>query len=278
MPVTGEGPYNQFDVNTSASVVSVRFERGLSATGPWVVIQEAVPLLQGRAVLFDYGPPIGVPVWYQVTTSGPVASQVVGPYTAEDTGQTWLTDPVRPWADIGMDTCPPGAGNHRPGCPNTAPEFVWGGFTNSLDLAADTGLFPVLNAERPADVFARRKFATGSFKFFTTTLDAIDRVYDLFTAGGPLMLRTPPVYGWRDAFIQPGDLSMTHVSADQRRTLRQWDVPFTVVDRPFGPTQGTNCNNWCAVTAAFPTFADLTATPGTWLDLLQGDILCPAVP
>lgn len=231
----------------------------------------------GSAIWWDVTAPLGVPLYYEFISNLGSSTGILGPITFDATDATWLSDPVRPWADLRMDVCPPG-GAHLPGCGDPDPALVWGGFTGAQDTEVDANLLPILNAEVPVDTFGRRKYANGSFRFFSRTLEAIDWVYELFTAGGPLLLRTPPVYGQRDIFIQPGTVEMTYVARDQRRPERIWDVPYTVVDRPTGPIQGTNCNNWCAVEESFTTFQDLTNFPGDWGDLMQGDVFCPDVP
>lgn len=275
-----DGPYMVLRVSWSGSAstrMTVRRRVGTSGEGEEIATD--VPIVgtapDGRSVFTDTTAPTGVTFYYKLTGNTGATTGWTGPYSITDDGATWLTDPQRPWADLRLDACPPGSA-HADACGSADPAFVWGGFTRSLDHTADAGLFDVLDAEHPADVFGRRKYAAGSFRFFTRGLDAIDRVYDLFTAGGPLMLRAPSVYGWHDQFIQPGTLEMTHVSRDQRRTLRQWDVPFTVVGQPAGAPQGTACANWCEVRDRFPTFADLTSSPGTWWDLADGTVLCPA--
>lgn len=244
-----------------------------------VKVMDDYPVLgtPGYAVWWDVTAPLGVPLYYEFISNLGASTGILGPITFDATEATWLSDPVRPWADIRMDVCPPGA-PHLPGCGDPDPALVWGGFTGSQDTEVDANLLPIINAEVPVDIYARRKYANGSFRFFTRTLEAIDWVYELFTAGGPLLLRVPPVYGQRDIFIQPGTVEMGYVSRDQRRPLRVWDVPYTVVDAPTGPIQGTNCNNWCEVKERFPTFQDLTNYGGTWLELMGGLILCPTTP
>jgi hypothetical protein len=231
----------------------------------------------GAAIWWDVTAPLGVPLYYEFISNLGASTGILGPITFDATDATWLSDPLRPWADLRMDVCPSGAA-HLPGCGDPDPALVWGGFTGTQDTEADANLIPILNAEVPVDVFARRKYANGSFRFFSRTLEAIEWVYELFTAGGPLLIRAPAVYGQRDIFIQPGTVEMSYVARDQRRPERVWDVPYTVVDRPTGPIQGTNCNNWCEVEEAFPTFQDLTNYPGTWGDLMSGDVLCPDTP
>ncbi len=276
------GPYVQLTLTTSALNTAVSIERStVGATGPWTMIQPVVPLLDGRAFYIDTTAPIAnsgfTTFWYRFVTNVTELTQVISVIAANPAQAVWLTDPVRPWADLSMDTCSVSDG-HVPGCSTPDPEFVWGGFTGTLDQVPDVGLHPILNAEHPADVFARRKFAEGSFVFFTRSLDAIDRVYELFTAGGPLMLRVAAEYGFDDQFIQPGTLAMSYMFKDQRRPERRWVVPFVVVDRPLGPIQGTDCNNWCAIEEAFPTMQSMADYPGTWADAMDGDVLCPDTP
>lgn len=273
-------PVRAFTITAVTSVWFDGWRMEGAPDAPRTQVMFRAPVLgsPGAAIWWDVTAPLGVPLYYEFIGSTGSSTGILGPITFTQEGLVWLSDPVRPWADIAMDTCPPGTVSHSPECGDPEPAFVWGGFTGAQAWPTDATLMPILDAEVPADVFGRRKYADGSFRFFSRTLEAIDWVYELFTAGGPLMLRVPPVYGQRDIFIQPGDPEMTYVSRDQRRPERIWDVPYTVVDRPTGPIQGTNCNNWCAIEEAFPTFADLTASPGDWEDVMSGRVLCPVVP
>lgn len=248
-----------------------------STTGPITVdnpgqqIADDFPLLGERGVFIDDTAPIGVPLWWQARSEFGGVTNFVGSQLT-GVGFVWLKDPLRPWADIPFDFCDTATGHAAQGCQLVDPEFVWVGLGDQ-DWDADAGLFDRLNSETPADVFARRKYANGTLTFFTRTLENIETVYELFTAGGPLMLQLPPEYGQKDIFIQPGDLRMSYIAQDQRRPERRWTVPYTVVDQPGGPTQGTVCNNWCEVNDAFATYADFPVR--TYSELLQGIVLCP---
>lgn len=269
--------YVRISINLVGGVVDTTYSlyrSTVSADGPFQTIGQNLPLLGERAVFIDDTAPIGQTLYYRRIgdQSGDVHDIVNVMLPVQ--GLVWLKDPLRPWADIALDFCDQTIGHVASGCVLIDPEYVWGGF-GEQDWDSDTGLFPILNAEHPADVFARRKFAEGSFTFFTRTLDNIDRVYDLFTAGGPLFLQLPDEYGWHDHFIQPGTVTMDYIARDQRRPERVWRVPFVIVDQPGGPTQGTACNNWCIVNDSFATYADMTATGDDWLTLLLGETLCP---
>lgn len=159
--------------------------------------------------------------------------------------------------------------------PPAVDDLVWVGYRDK-NRAMDAGLFPVLNRERPADVYARRKDIVTSCQFLSRSLDAINRVYTLFTAGGPLLYQTPTVYGMdkpdgqTDRYFQPGDLNEAYISQDQRKPVRLWSVPLTAVDQPVGLPQGTDDANWCAIKDKYPTYADLTATGLTWGAIAAG--------
>lgn len=159
--------------------------------------------------------------------------------------------------------------------PAPVTDLVWVGYRDK-NRAMDAGLFPVLDRERPADVYARRKDIVTSCLFLSRDLDSINRVYTLFTAGGPLLFQTPTVYGMDkpdgqvDRYFQPGDLNESYISQDQRKPLRLWSAPLTAVDSPVGLPQGTDDANWCTVKDKYPTYADLTATGLTWGAIAAG--------
>lgn len=181
----------------------------------------------------------------------------------------WFKDPARPWANIAVDLCPQGA----PCADTTGVSLLQLG---NKARASDANLIGILDRELPADIWARRKGIVSSVTFLTRSLDAITAVYDLFTAGGPLLLQFDPLFGWDDAYWQPGDLAEAYTgSADQRVPYRQWTVPLVQVDQPAPAAagQGTACSNWCTVAEDYATSQELTDTGLTWLDVAN----CEAV-
>lgn len=224
-------------------------------------------LIGEQAYLYDYEAPLDVAVTYQSTSAPDNVVLTSAPVTVVSGGYVWFKDPNRPWANVRVDLCSqPTTPCDEPADPVALVEF--GQETRQGDFIAPQ----ILNAERPADIYARRKDVTTSVRFATRTLAAVDAVYELFTWGGPLFIQAPDVYGWPDRYVQPGDLVMTYIGRDQRKPWRLWDVPLIVVDAPTlsALPQGTLCANWCLVEETFPTFADMTATAATWGDLLDG--------
>lgn len=255
-------------------------ERALSATGPWVRIGQT-GLVNNVGYFYDNTIPFDTQVWYRgvyvdSVTGEDVPASVTGPFTLAGSGTVVLSDPTRPWADIEFSFCATPEDLNRAACVPGGAEFVWSRF-GSRTRRADAGLFDRLNSETPADIYSRRKNLDSGALVLTKSLDAIDRMYDLFTAGGPLYLRAPAVYGRTDYYLQPGDLTEDPLSdtIDQRFPHRLWSFPYTLVDSVLAVQQGTDCANWCAVEETFPTFADLTATGDTWADVATGATVCP---
>jgi len=254
-------------------------ERGLSATGPWVRIGQT-SLINELGFFYDNTVPYDTPVWYRfvyVENGFEIVSpNIVGPLTLVGDGNVVLSDPLRPWADIEFGFCDSAEALTAAACNPSGPEFIWARFGDRV-RRRDAGLFDRLNSETPADVYARRKNLDSGARFLTKTLDAVDRVYDLFTAGGPVFLRAPAVYGRTDYYLQPHDLAEAYLSetVDQRFPHRVWTFQYTLVDAVFVMQQGTDCANWCAIKDTFPTFADLTATGDTWADVATGTTVCP---
>lgn len=252
---------------------SATIERGTSATGPWTLL-DTVTLLGEMGSYYDTSAPLDVNLWYRWTGDPGAAVIVQGPYIEVSDGTVLIKDPLRPWANLVLEFCSSPMQALDTICGPTAPDLVWVGFGEEV-RKADANLFNVYNAEVPADIYGRRKRLDGELTILSKTLAASDTVHALFTAGGPLQLQLPAVYGWPDAFIQPLDLTREYLSRDQRRPYRRWSAPFTIVDRPTGPAQGTECANWCKIAEVYPTFADLTATGFTWAQVASGQAGCP---
>lgn len=255
-------------------------ERSLTATGPWTRLGQ-IPLADEVGYFYDNTVPYDTPVWYRGVWVDPlsgteVPDAVTGPFTLVGDGNIVLSDPNRPWADIEFGFCASAQALTAAACTPGGPEFIWSRFGGQTRRAS-AGLFDRLDSETPADIYARRKNLDSSALILTKSLDASQQMYELFTAGGPLYLRAPDEYGRADVTIQPGDLADDYLSEliDQRFPHRIWSFPYTVVDPVFSMQQGTDCANWCAVKAAFPTFAALTATGDTWADVATGVTVCP---
>lgn len=252
-------------------------ESGPSADGPWAFLRE-VELTGQVGATYDTTPNDGIPTWYRWT--GDPGEQIIvqGPVTAPSAGDVvCVRDPLRPWANLAMDFCPTPEALNAAVCGTGGEPFTWVGWGPKV-RRVDAGLFDRFDSETPADVYGRRKNLDSSIRFLTKTNAARLAVYELFSWGGPLQITAPAVYGWEPYTVQPGDLTEAYLAdpIDQRWPHRLWSAPVTVVDDAgAGPIQGTVCANWCTVAETWPTFADMTAAGGTWMDILEGETQCP---
>ncbi len=224
--------------------------------------------------LIDTEAPLNVPVHYRayedVDGLGTSANQVVSNTVTIATDFNWFKDPSRPWANLRVDLCP--AALPCTGSPDLSLLRL-----GDKTRASDANLIGILDRALPADIWARRKGIVSSVTFLTRTLDSIDAVYDLFTAGGPLLLQFDPLFGWPDAYWQPGDLAEVYTGSDNQRVpFRQWSVPLVQVDQPSPAAagQGTVCSNWCLVAERYETSQDLANTGLNWLQVAD----CTATP
>lgn len=248
--------------------VSATVERGLTATGPWTLIGN-VDLLSEVGVFYDTSAPLDTNVWYRWTAdTGDIIIQ--GPYIEVSTGTVLLKDPLRPWANLELLFCSTVQQALAEICDPTVPDLVWVGFGDKV-YRSDANLFDVFNSRTPADIYGVRKRLDGEMRILSKTLAAKEAVETLFAWGGPIQIQTPAVYGLPDIIVQPGDVTETYISQDQRRPFRLWDAPFTIVELPLGPKQGTAEANWCVIAEEFPTYADLTASGFTWAQVASGE-------
>lgn len=222
-------------------------------------------LLCQQGYFYDTTMPLDVPVTYRATTNDNLVSTCTS--TIDSGGFVWLKDPGRPWANIRMDLCTTPTPPASPDCAPPEEAIALVQFGTEV-RAADANLFPYLGAETPGDVYSRRKAPTTSITFASRTCEAVDAIYTLFTAGGPLLIQAPAVYCWPDRFVQPGDLQMEYISRDQRKPWRLWSAPLAVVSAPsIVNNQGVVGQTWCAVADTYPTYTALTASGLTWGDI-----------
>lgn len=218
--------------------------------------------------LIDTEAPLDTLIHYRAfeDTTGldPHANEIISnSVTVASGGYQWFKDPARPWANVRVDLCP-----YSTPCSGTGGVSLIRLGDKTRD--SDANLIPVLDRELPADIWARRKGIVSSVTFLTRSLAAVELVYELFTAGGPILIQVDPLFGWADAYWQPGELSEVYTgSADQRVPYRRWSVPLVQVDQPSPATaaQGTECANWCVIEDTYATSQDLANTGFTWQDV-----------
>ena len=256
-------------IASAGTQTSADLYRGLSATGPWEFLR-TLPLLGQEAYSTDNTAPLGVDVWYR-TVANDGTEFIDGPeqLTVSADGDGWLKDPGRPWADIPLTFCEAPEGFCNP------PDYLsWVGFT-ALGHPTDASVFEVLDDEKATSVYARRKKYTGELNVFSNTLAMKTRMEELITAGGPLFLQLPPLYGWEDDHLQTtSPFVPQYIAKDQSRPWRRWTATFRSVRRSAGAIQGDSCANWCVVNDAFANYTAFTAAAGDWGDVADGSLQC----
>lgn len=266
-----------FDFTPQASIqTEATIERGPTSTGPWTFLA-VVPLIAEAGSYYDTTAPIGPAIWYRVTGSPGTLLPVLilGPFFEPlDETLILIKDPLRPWANVTAMLCSSMTQAMTFICGPVSPDIIWVGLDDKV-YRADANLFDIYNARTPADIFGVRKRLDGGMRILTKTLAAKDFVEQFFAGGGPIQLQLPPVYGFPDIIVQPGDVTEEYLSEDQRKPIRLWSAPFTAVEAPLGPAQGTTCANWCVVEDAFNTFAALTASGYSWGNVAAGTAVCP---
>lgn len=253
---------------------SATIERAPAATGPWTLIGSK-DLLAEVGIFYDTTAPLDTILWYRWTGNVSGTQLVQGPYTETSEGTVLLKDPLRPWANLVLEFCTSPQQALAAACEPDGPELVWVGFGPTKTRRADATLPDIYGSQVPADIWGRRKRLDGELRVFSSTLAALESVETLFTAGGPIQIQTPAEYGLPDIIVQPGDLDETYISRDQRRPYRLWEAPFSIVDAPLGPIQGTAQANWCVLAETYPTYADLVASGFTWGEVASGEAVPP---
>jgi hypothetical protein len=237
------------------------------------IVGSPVSLLGEQAYMFDTTAPLDVAVTYRADPNVG-DSLTAGPVTVPSNGFVWFKDPGRPWANLRVDLC--SQLSPEP-CDTEIADPIALLHLGQESRSEDVNLPGILNRERPVDIYARRKDVVTSVTFASKTLAAVDDIYILFTAGGPLFIQTPAVYGWPDRFVQPLELTMDYVSIDQRRPWRAWNVPLVVVDQPIGTPQGVDGETWCDLQDAYATYDEFAGQGFTWGDVAAGDAI-PVAP
>lgn len=275
-PNAGVNLFVDYSTETGTHTTATVYRHVGSATAdPETVNHTSFTLLGEQRYVNDYGAPLDVALYYSAVSDTGL-ELTAGPFTIVSSGYVWIKDPGRPWADLRLDLCLTPSRQEGPeSCVEITDPIAWVGFRDKA-RADDAGLFPVLDAERPADVYARRKDMTSGCLFLSRSVPAITSVYELFTAGGPVIIQVPTVYGMdapygeRDRCWQPGTLNEDYLSNDQRKSYRLWSADLTAVDRPAGIPQGTDAANWCALADTYETFGDVAASGYTWGDAASG--------
>lgn len=235
---------------TSAPVPATATVQRVNPDGTIVPVRGADPatLVAGAWVGDDFEAPLDEPFYYQATSSDRPGVVVTSPtYTMASGGATWLKHPGRPFLNTKVEV----------------------GLPPDLTRPVAQGVFEVLGRSRPIAVTMLRNSERGTLVLNTHT-DA-DRValLGLLEDGNPLFLSTPGGYGIGSVYVAVGEVTEQRLTRVGRTPDRQFNLPFTVVDRPPGTALAVG-NSWSDVLGAYASWSQLLLTEGTWTGVLEG--------
>lgn len=232
------------------------------------------------ATVWDNEAPFDTVLTYVLTSNcSTTAEATSGSVTLLSNGNGWIRDPLNPSANVLLTE----EGQVFNECDTTRQiTFLrW----EPRTYAGASGIFPIVNAERPRTVAMRRKRYESEMYFGSKTLDDMDLFESVFMPGTVLMLSLPSKYGfgrpYNSDYITVMDLVQYPVDTDNYGTpFREWSVPFFLSDAPADTGEGQTGGNgiggggatYAAMTASAigVTYATTTATGETYQQLSQG--------
>lgn len=234
----------------------------------------------GHGIFWDTEVPLDEPVYY--ITEGldapcvpaadpcapcvPVTSQSP-PLTVDSGGSFFLGDPVRPCNDQQVPLCftqPTGDPSCVPG------NGIFFASMGDEERPANALLDVPTNASLPILMSRQARGISSVLTLVTRTFADRDNLVDLYSPGGPLLLRAPSSpsdYGIPDQYMAVDPLRTVRGLSDHRYPVRINELPYTQVRRPAGPSQGvcgTRVQDIC------DTWQELQDDGLTWDDLLKG--------
>lgn len=205
----------------------------------------ALPLLGGVGLLYDYEAPFGAAVSYSSVESPAVVSGSV----TVDSSQVWLVHPGIPVLSMPVMVSALGPRSHKV---TRAVHYPMGRPT------------PVVQTD------GARKSAEYLLTLLTTADDERAALADILSDTGPLLLNVPVSKGWgiTAEYVSVGDITENRVTRFVGEPMRTWELPLTVVDRPVGGSQSER--TYVDVLVDNATYSALMPKYATYLDLLAG--------
>jgi hypothetical protein len=126
-----------------------------------------------------------------------------------------------------------------------------------------SGIFDIVNAQRPSTVSMRRKRYESSMTFGSKTLDDVDNIEEIIAPGKILLLSLPVGYGfgrpYGTDYITIADVVQDPIDTDNYLTpFRSWEVPFMLSPEPADTNEGGTGSN--GIGGGGATYADMTAS------------------
>ena len=193
-------------------------------------------------------------------------------------GLAWLRDPYTPAYNVSFEV----EGDLFDFCDDT-PRIMFAGLSGKLHASA-SGVFDILDAQRPDTVAQIRKRYGSSLFLISKEFEDIEALETIIAGGYPLLLSLPPVYGfglpYGTDWITILDVDAMPIGVDQRLPARAWSLPFRLSSIPTDIDTGNTGGNGIgggdatfdvlAASALGLTFNSLTASGLTFDDVAAG--------
>lgn len=238
------------------------------------------PDVPSIATIWDNEAPFDTAITYELHSDCTMADTVTSnSITLLSNGNGWIRDPAIPANNILLTE----NGLTFNDCDTTRQITFLNWEPRAYENAS--GIFPIINSERPNTVSMRRKRYTSEFRFATKTLDDMDLMENIFMPGTILLVSLPTAYGfgrpYGQDYITVMDLEQATSNTDDQRTpFREWTVPFQLSYEPPDLNEGMTGSNgiggggatYEAMTASplGATYATTTASGETYQQLAQG--------
>lgn len=133
--------------------------------------------------------------------------------------------------------------------------------------AGRAGTFWAIGAAVPIAVVDVRGGGEGTVVWQTKTVADYQRIRSLIADGGVLLMRLPAAWDGDSWWFIAGDIAEVRITNRPTDGWRRYQMSFTRVDRPAGPSDGAVGQTWADVKATYATWADLKSASKTWTDL-----------
>ena len=153
------------------------------------------------------------------------------------------------------------------------------------EYANSSGIFPIVDAQRPRVVSQTRKNYASALALTSFSLTDTINLEDLYQPGTILALSLPTSFGWAvrtsgTDYIAVGDIQQSYIGVDQELTARSWTMPFWLTGPPADTSEGGTGGNGIggggatydelAASALGTTYNSLTASALTFDQVAAG--------
>ncbi len=179
----------------------------------WLGAQHLSASVLAPVITVDDGEcPLDQAVTYLVANPAATGGRIVSePVTLDSRGQSWLTHPDTPSAPI--PALPPA--------------------TFDISRALDAAVFAPLGREHPVVITGQsRRSPTGELSLTLLTRVERDALLARMRDGRPMLLRTPPSYGYDDMWLTLLDSTQRRVGYLPREEPEILTAPFVAVEEP----------------------------------------------